>query len=83
MDRAASLDSVEACQGTAVPLDNLHEDTQMVPVVFHKHHTWAPLGNWPWGSAGLGAKHVNCYKRKLGDVVYRQYTGFEEQVLPS
>lgn len=54
--QAASLGTVGACHGTGAPLDKLHVDTQRVPVVFHKRHTWAPLGNWPWGSAGLWVK---------------------------
>lgn len=52
MVRAASLGTAAACRGTGVPLDNLRVDTQMVPGVCHKHHTWAPLGNWPLGSVG-------------------------------
>lgn len=54
--QAASLGIAGACQDTGVPLDNLHADTQRVPVVFHRHHTWALLGNWTWGSAGLQVK---------------------------
>lgn len=49
----ASQGTVVACRGTGAPLDNLHVDTQRVPVVFRKRHTWAPLGSWPLGSAGL------------------------------
>lgn len=59
--QAASLDTVVACQGTGAPLDNLHLDTQMVPVVFHMHRTWAPLGSWPWGSAGLWVKKRTAF----------------------
>lgn len=51
--QAASLGTAEAYLDTAAPLDNLDVDTQRVLVAFHKHHTWAPLGSWPWGSAGL------------------------------
>lgn len=54
--QAASSGTVEACQGTGVPWDNLRVDSQRVPVVFHRRHTWAPLDNWPWGSAGLWVK---------------------------
>ncbi len=54
--QAASLGTAGACQGTGEPLDNLHADTQRVPVVFHKRHTWAPPGSWPWVSAGLWVK---------------------------
>lgn len=54
--QAASSGTVGACQGTGAPLDNPRVDTQRVPVVFRKRHTWAPLGSWPWGSAGLWGK---------------------------
>ena len=56
--RAASSGTAGACRGTAAPSDNLHAHTQWVLVVFHKHHTWAPLGSWPWGSAGLRVRKV-------------------------
>lgn len=51
-DRAASLGTVGACQDTEAPLDNLHVGTRWVQAVFRMRHTWAPLGSWPWGSAG-------------------------------
>lgn len=54
--QAASPGTAGACQDTVAPLDNLRVDTQRVPVVFHRHRTWAPLGSWPWGSAGLWVK---------------------------
>lgn len=64
--QAASLDTVVAYRDTGVPLDTQHVDTQRVPVVFHKHHTWAPLGSWPWGSAGLWVKNKqSAVKGKL------------------
>lgn len=50
--QAASSDTVGAFQGTGAPLDKLHADSRRGPVVFHKRHTWAPVGSWPWGSAG-------------------------------
>lgn len=56
--RAASSGTVGACRGTEAPLDNLGVDTRWVPVVYRKHRTWAPLGSWPWGSAGLMVKNV-------------------------
>lgn len=49
--QAASWDTVGAYLGTGVPLDNLDVDTQRVPEVYRTHHTWAPRGSWPWGSA--------------------------------
>lgn len=64
--QAASLDTEVAYQDTGEPLDNRHEDTQTVPVVFHMHHTWAPLGSWPLGSAGLWVKNKqSAVKGKL------------------
>lgn len=51
--QAASLGTAGAFRGTGAPSDNLHVGTQTVPAVFHKRHTWAPLGSWPWGCAGL------------------------------
>lgn len=64
--QAASLDTVGAFQGTAAPLDKLHADNRRGPVVFHKHHTWAPVGSWPWGSAGLWVHtHTDYSEGKL------------------
>lgn len=57
-DQAASLRTAAACQNTAAPSDSLRVDSRGVPVVFHRRHTWAALGNWPWGSAGLGDKKM-------------------------
>lgn len=57
-DQAASLRTAGACQNTVVPSDSLRVDSRDVLVVFHKHHTWAALGNWPWGSAGLWDKKM-------------------------
>lgn len=54
--QAASPDTAGAFQDTAAPLDNLRVDTQRVPVVFHRRHTWAPLDSWPWGYAELWVK---------------------------
>lgn len=60
-DQAASLRTAGACRNTAVPSDSLRVDSRDVPVVFHKRHTWAALGRWPWGSAGLwGKDRVSC-----------------------
>lgn len=55
-NQAASVRTAGACRNTVAPSDNPRVDSRDVPVVFHKHHTWAALGNWPWGSAGLGDK---------------------------
>lgn len=51
--QAASSGTEGAYQGTGAPLGNLDVDTQRVPAVSRRHRTWAPLGSWPWGSAGL------------------------------
>lgn len=57
-EQAASLRTAGACQNTVVPSDSLRVDSRDVLVVFHKRHTWAALGNWPWGSAGLWDKKM-------------------------
>lgn len=66
--QAASWDSVGASRGTGVPLDTHGADSQRVPVVFHKRHTWAPLGSWPWESAGLQAANIQLVRRSSVDV---------------
>lgn len=55
-DQAASLRTAGACQNTGAPSGSQHEDSRDAPAVFRKRRTWAALGNWPWGSAGLWDK---------------------------
>lgn len=52
----ASWGSAGACRDTGAPLDNSGEDTQTALVVFRRRRTWALLGNWTWGYAGLQVK---------------------------
>lgn len=63
-ERAASLRIAGACRSTAAPWDSLRADSRDVPVVSHRRRTWAALGSWPWGSAGLwDAETLSCEDR--------------------
>lgn len=74
--QAASLRTAGACQNTVVPSDNLRVDSRDVPVVFHKRHTWAAPGNWPWGSAGLWDKKMfSCEDRIIVLLLSAHQTG--------